>query len=132
MYDDPTFQFEMKAQDTSNTRSQPTTATEQSLLYDKVVPPNAMKLSNSTLILLPFGLIALWSIAIVGFNLQKKQQRHGSGTELRPRQFHAVPCRRCAFFKDNPYLKCAINPVNALTVNAIDCTDYTPQTPQKK
>ena len=140
MYDDPIFQLEMKAQNILNARSpqttlsQPTlsqpTLSQQSVLFDQVAPPSAIKLANSTLVLFPLGLIALWTIAVICFNLQKKP--HGIGKGLKHRQFRAVPCRRCAFFKDSPYLKCAINPVNALTVNAIDCTDYTPHPFGKK
>ena len=136
MYDNPIFQQGMTVQDTSSARSPQTspqtTVVEQSWLYDKAAPPTGIKLANSTLVLVPFGLIALWAIALVWFHLQKKQQSHGISKDIGRRQYHAVPCRRCIFFKNNPYLKCAINPIDAMTVNAIDCADYTPQASSKK
>ncbi|PSB24508.1 hypothetical protein [Stenomitos frigidus] len=125
MNEEPVFQPGMKVQDTSNARSPQTTLVEQSWLYDKTAPP-INTLSNSTLILVPFGLIVLWTIALIVSKLQKKRQRHGSTKEFDQKP-HAVPCRHCIFFKNNPYLKCAINPIDALTVNAIDCADYRPQ-----
>lgn len=132
MHGDLGFQVGVKAQDTSGARSTQTTTIEQMLLYEKTAPPIALKLSNSTLVLVPFGLIVLWTIALVGFNLQRKRQRHNIGKKPGHRPYHAVPCRSCIFFKNNPYLKCAINPIDALTAEAIHCTDYAPQVPHSK
>jgi hypothetical protein len=38
--------------------------------------------------------------------------------------FGKIPCYRCRFFKDNPYLKCAVHPSKVLTIKAVDCLDY--------
>ncbi|MBD2680546.1 MULTISPECIES: hypothetical protein [Nostoc] len=34
------------------------------------------------------------------------------------------PCKKCQFFKNNYYLKCAVNPSIALTKEALNCSDY--------
>ncbi|QSJ14907.1 hypothetical protein JYQ62_23945 [Nostoc sp. UHCC 0702] len=36
------------------------------------------------------------------------------------------PCRRCKFFVDNNYIKCAVNPSIVLTKQAINCSEYQP------
>lgn len=36
------------------------------------------------------------------------------------------PCKRCQFFHDNGYLKCAVHPARALTPEARNCQDYRP------
>lgn len=38
--------------------------------------------------------------------------------------FQKYPCRRCRFFNDNGYLKCAVHPYHALTKQAFNCSDY--------
>ncbi|WP_373547480.1 hypothetical protein [Chamaesiphon sp.] len=35
-----------------------------------------------------------------------------------------VPCSRCRYFNNNPYLQCALHPANVLTEGAIDCVNY--------
>jgi hypothetical protein len=42
-----------------------------------------------------------------------------------------IPCRRCRYFSDNPFLKCALHPANTLTKQAIDCRDYCPHNKEK-
>ena len=38
-----------------------------------------------------------------------------------------VLCHRCRYFSSgNPYLKCALHPITVLTEQAVDCTDYCP------
>lgn len=37
-----------------------------------------------------------------------------------------IPCRKCQFFSNNHYLKCAVNPSIAMTKDAIECRDYCP------
>lgn len=34
------------------------------------------------------------------------------------------PCKKCRFFSNNPYIKCAVHPYMALTQKAINCSDY--------
>jgi hypothetical protein len=41
--------------------------------------------------------------------------------------FVEIPCRKCQFFSNNPYLKCAIRPSSVMNERAIDCPDYSPR-----
>lgn len=34
------------------------------------------------------------------------------------------PCYRCKYFNQNPYLKCAVNPMLALTQESYDCQSF--------
>ncbi|MBD2605720.1 hypothetical protein H6G81_14590 [Scytonema hofmannii FACHB-248] len=57
-----------------------------------------------------------------------KQRRHSFSLK----QHHKVPCHRCRYFSRNPYLKCALHPVIVLTEQAVDCTDYCPNSEAKR
>ena len=37
-----------------------------------------------------------------------------------------TPCPNCIYFVDRRELKCAVNPCQALTKNAVDCRDFEP------
>ncbi|MGG6281083.1 hypothetical protein ACQ4M3_05935 [Leptolyngbya sp. AN03gr2] len=39
---------------------------------------------------------------------------------------HPIPCYRCQFFSNNPFLKCAVHPNVVLSQQAVDCSDYCP------
>ena len=38
-----------------------------------------------------------------------------------------IPCKRCRFFSNNPYLKCAVQPIIAMTKEAIDFSEFRPK-----
>jgi len=40
------------------------------------------------------------------------------------RRLHQIPCSRCRFFANSPYLKCPVHPTIALSSQAIDCRDF--------
>lgn len=37
------------------------------------------------------------------------------------------PCKKCKFFHENNYLKCAVSPSIVLTKQAINCSEYQPR-----
>lgn len=37
-----------------------------------------------------------------------------------------VPCKKCLFYSNNHYLKCAVNPSIVLTEEAMNCSEYLP------
>lgn len=77
---------------------------------------------NSDLILLPTSLVAIAGIVtiLLGLNL-KKNVRNRFTTLQRVKQ---MPCANCRYFKNNPYLKCAVQPAKVLTQDAHNCSDY--------
>lgn len=44
----------------------------------------------------------------------------------RSRQLHQIPCPRCRYFCDSPYLRCTVRPDLVMTEAAIHCQDFTP------
>jgi len=45
------------------------------------------------------------------------------------RRLHQIPCSRCTYFTGDYRLKCAVNPMSALTEEAIGCGDYVCNSP---
>ncbi|MEA5451456.1 hypothetical protein VB780_22950 [Leptolyngbya sp. CCNP1308] len=44
----------------------------------------------------------------------------------RLRRLHQVPCFRCQYYTNSPYLKCPVHPLDAGSEAALCCTDYEP------
>ncbi len=41
-------------------------------------------------------------------------------------KLHQIPCSGCAFFTNDYRLKCTVNPITALSEDAINCCDFEP------
>ncbi|QLE42928.1 hypothetical protein FD723_22450 [Nostoc sp. C052] len=46
---------------------------------------------------------------------------------VRIKHLQQYPCENCHFFNNNRYLKCAVQPAIALTKQALNCSDYSPE-----
>ncbi|MEL6385444.1 MAG: hypothetical protein AAFQ89_23865 [Cyanobacteria bacterium J06626_18] len=57
--------------------------------------------------------IAVWSIWSAIRDSVKRAQR-----------MHQIPCSQCRYFSGNYLLKCPVHPGNALTEEAIGCSDF--------
>ncbi len=42
------------------------------------------------------------------------------------RQWHSTPCPHCIYFTNCDELKCAVNPCQVLSKNAVNCRDFAP------
>ncbi len=42
------------------------------------------------------------------------------------RQWHSTPCPHCSYFTNYHELRCAVNPCQVLTKNAVNCRDFEP------
>ncbi|MEH1893256.1 MAG: hypothetical protein V7K92_28900 [Nostoc sp.] len=40
------------------------------------------------------------------------------------KHFWEHPCKNCRFFNNNHYLNCAVHPTTAVTIQALNCSDY--------
>jgi hypothetical protein len=70
-------------------------------------------IADNLILVTPF-LFILTTTAVVLYRLKKAKKAN-------------VPCKNCQFFNNNNYLKCAVNPAEALTEKAHDCREYIPQ-----
>ena len=41
------------------------------------------------------------------------------------KKLHQIPCANCVYFTGEHRLKCTVDPIKALTENAISCRDFT-------
>lgn len=84
---------------------------------------------NSLLIIPLIGWCALITSLLVAFFRSEKlvqpsmlQRVKQDCSDLKLKQ--SIPCARCRYFSANTYVRCAVHPSKALTVQAVDCTDY--------
>ncbi len=79
-------------------------------------------LSTSDLLLVPISFAAIvWVVLfIMHFNFWKSvRNRLGHLPSV-----SQLPCTNCKYFKNNPYLKCAVQPDRVLRTEATECPDY--------
>ncbi|HAA27310.1 MAG TPA: hypothetical protein DCE56_06045, partial [Cyanobacteria bacterium UBA8553] len=75
----------------------------------------------SPVLLIPISFMMVWTIFVFMSSDIWIFARYGL---LKIKYLHQIPCRNCRFFKNNPYLQCAVNPATALTPQAIHCSDF--------
>ena len=79
---------------------------------------------DAPLLLVPIGLLAIaWSISLsrrLGFSKTSKKNIGAIKHQ------HKIPCGQCRYFENDPYLKCAVHPLKASNLEAIDCSDFAP------
>ncbi len=79
---------------------------------------------DTVLLLIPICFVAIWAAVVCmisdNWKLNRKQMNQ-------TKQLAQLPCKKCQFFQNNPYIKCAVNPRLALTKEAVDCGDYRPR-----
>lgn len=81
-----------------------------------------INLPELTLYLSPLAVVILWTIVLI--ILQKFRNSHDHKNCLKNDIYHKLPCKKCRFFNNNHYLKCAVNPKIVLTEEAINCCEF--------
>lgn len=71
-------------------------------------------------IVVPLGIWAMVLVFVLAILLAVSD-----GTQ-RLRRLHQVPCFRCQYYTNSPYLKCPVRPLDAGSEAAFCCTDYQP------
>jgi len=97
---------------------------------DNTTKPHIHIVPYAPLFFAPIFLMVLWAIAAVIFpsNVRKRPQN----VTLNNSPLKQVPCKNCQFFKDNHYLNCAVHPSIVLTKQALNCSDYLPNSSTKE
>lgn len=127
----------LKLEPGAETKSSEAIAVESQPVSSEVLKQkqDVTAIPNEILFIIPIGFVTLW--VIIAFRLAKLADRFSYVTFKFPvtfetigdemltiEHFHKFPCRSCRYFEDNPYLKCAVHPDNALTVRSLNCSDY--------
>ncbi len=102
-----------------------------STLYAQSTPaesrPSASQGSSSVaaqdaaLLMIPLCFVAIWAAVVCVISNTWKPSRKEIESS---RQTAQLPCKKCAYFSNNPYVKCAVNPHVAMTRSANDCGDF--------
>ncbi|QSJ14763.1 hypothetical protein JYQ62_23060 [Nostoc sp. UHCC 0702] len=74
--------------------------------------------------LTPVGLLCSWIIFFL--ILGKVRTTLDNKIVFRIDPLHKVPCKKCQFYSNNNYLKCAVQPSMVLTEEAKNCSEYSP------
>ncbi|MGB3534331.1 MAG: hypothetical protein WBA13_12550 [Microcoleaceae cyanobacterium] len=72
-------------------------------------------------ILVPLCLVLAWGFVILLISSVLGAIRD---TVRRAQQMHQIPCADCTFFTKDYHLKCPVQPMIALSEQAINCPDY--------
>ena len=100
--------------------------TQNAVQTEKVqVQYHNIQIPDLALSLGPLGFIFIWAIFLLLFH--KIRNNNHDKTYLQSKILQKVPCKKCQFFANNHYLKCAVKPDNVITEKAIDCSEYTPK-----
>ena len=97
-------------------------AVEQEKIQVQVQYHN-IQIPDLALSLAPLGFI--WAIFLLIFH--KIRNNTDDKTYLQSKILQKVPCKKCQFFANNHYLKCAVKPDTVLTEKAMNCAEYAPK-----
>lgn len=86
---------------------------------------NSGNLADFLILWGPIGM--LLGCSVIFFALLKRWTFIKEEIAFNIKRLDEVPCKKCRYFSGNHYLKCAVNPSDALTERAITCSDYSPQ-----
>ena len=84
-----------------------------------------IQIPDLALSLAPLGFIFVWAVFLLLFH--KIRTNADDKVCVKNKILQKVPCKKCQFFANNHYLKCAVKPDTVLTEEAIDCSEYVPQ-----
>ena len=84
-----------------------------------------IQIPDLALSLAPLGFIFVWAIFLLLFH--KIRTNADDKVCIKNKILQKVPCKKCQFFANNHYLKCAVKPDTVLTEEAIDCSEYVPK-----
>ncbi|MCU0551395.1 MAG: hypothetical protein MUC48_18775 [Leptolyngbya sp. Prado105] len=83
--------------------------------------PSAPPQQDGAMVLIPLCFIAIWVglIYVIADTWKYNQKSSRISRELA-----RLPCKKCQFFSNNHYIKCAVNPHVVMTPHANECQDY--------
>lgn len=98
--------------------------TEDFRITGSTAKPQINIMSYAPLLLASICLIVSWRIAV--FISRSSARKSPQNAKLPITRFQEIPCCNCQFFQENHYLNCAVQPSIVLTKQALNCSDYLP------
>jgi hypothetical protein len=87
-------------------------------------PASAAATQDAALLMIPLCFVAIWAAVVcVISNTWKPGHKEVESSQYTTQ----LPCKKCRFFNNNPYVKCAVNPHIAMTKAANTCSDFQPK-----
>lgn len=77
---------------------------------------------NAQFLIIPMGVLVIaWLMSFLSrFDFNKTVGKNLDTIK----NCYQIPCSNCRFFKNDPYLKCAVHPSRAASAEAINCHDF--------
>jgi hypothetical protein len=97
----------------------------RSEINTKPSPNNSLDIPDIAISLTPIGLVFSWVIFFI--ILRKVRTILEDKMVTTVKGSHQLPCKKCKFYANNHYLKCAVNPEIVMTEEAKDCCEYSPE-----
>ncbi|MBD0337438.1 MAG: hypothetical protein ICV62_18280 [Cyanobacteria bacterium Co-bin13] len=79
--------------------------------------------------LVPLCFVTAWLFVVLTIWNLVSAAREGI---TQAKQMHQIPCADCRYFTNSHFLKCPINPMMALSEEAINCSDFEAAKPLSK
>jgi hypothetical protein len=87
-------------------------------------PTNEVAKPQAQFLIIPMGILVIaWAMSF--FN-QLRFGKPGGKNLGTIKGCHQIPCSNCRFFKNSPYLKCAVHPLKVGSLEAMNCPDFWP------
>jgi hypothetical protein len=93
------------------------------------MPTNKIVKPQAQILIIPMGILVIaWAVNF--FNQLRFQNPGGKKLNTikgkKGKGCHPIHCSNCRFFKNEPYLKCAVHPWKVGSIEAINCSDFWP------
>jgi len=76
-------------------------------------------------VIIPICFVSAWGLSLLCIWSAWSAFRKGV---VQAKVMHTIPCANCQFFSEDYRLKCSVHPQEALTEQAIGCSDYSVRT----
>jgi hypothetical protein len=89
-----------------------------------ITPSSEVTTIQTGLAIIPVAFVI--TLAFIFFK-QVKYRKNLYSELVNFKRLSSIPCHKCQFFDNNQHLPCAVQPALALSVEAVNCGDYTPK-----
>ncbi len=93
------------------------------------IPPNVPSSREVTTIQVGLATIPVAFIIALAFIFfqQVKYRKNLYHQLVTSKRYSSIPCTKCLFFDNNHHLPCAVQPALVMSLQAVDCSDYSPK-----